>query len=222
MGRMLSVKEVFATLQGEGSQAGRPAVFVRLSGCNLWSGLQSGRLTGSGACSRWCDTDFAHGERTEVDALIADVLCLSNGWESPFVVITGGEPCLQLRKPAGEAFVRQLQDHGVSVAVETNGTTPADVLNDPGVHVTVSPKALHAVTDDPLAHLVVRRGTDLKVVCPQWSTEQMRTMSGWLFEHRYAQPLDDGTPQGLRAAIETARALGWKVSVQTHKLIGLP
>lgn len=224
----LAVKEVFATLQGEGSQAGRPAVFVRLSGCNLWSGLESGRESGTGGCAAWCDTQFVGGSRWEVPALISQVFALMPDWVRPFVVISGGEPCLQLRTPQGERFVDLLVAGGADVAVETNGTVFADVLHHSGIHVTVSPKVLrasysHEDVGESLAHVIVRRGTDLKVVVPQWDVRHLRAMSEWDFEHRFVQPLDDGQGGPMHPNVRWfAERLGWKVSVQTHKLLGLP
>jgi organic radical activating enzyme len=218
----LTVREVFATMQGEGSMAGAPAVFVRLSGCNLWSGLAHLRHTGTGACAAWCDTDFAKGTRYEPGEVVDTVLRLCDGWARPFVVVSGGEPCLQLRTASGELLVRRLQDAGVAVAVETNGTVEADVLGSLQ-HVTVSPKALRAPSDDTLAHISVRTGTDLKVVAPQWSDDDLHRMDGWAFAHRYVQPLDTGTgPGAVQPALELAARLGWRVSAQVHKLLELP
>jgi organic radical activating enzyme len=222
---VLRVKEVFATMQGEGSRAGTPCVFVRLSGCNLWAGTQSTRLAGRGACAAWCDTDFHGGDQVDVVALVDDVLRLTDGWAQPAVVVSGGEPMLQLRRPAGEALVAGLQGQGVHVAVETNGTVAADVLAQLD-HVTVSPKALgqrRAVAPVDLDHVLVRTGTDLKVVVPQWSVVALATMARWDFTHRYLQPLDDGDPaRYVGACLHLAQRDGWRVSVQTHKLVGLP
>ena len=218
----LTVREVFATMQGEGSMAGAPAVFVRLAGCNLWSGLPHLRDAGTGACAAWCDTDFAKGTRHEPQEVADTVLRLCSGWAVPLVVVSGGEPCLQLRRPEGEALVRLLHASGVRVAVETNGTTPADVLDEVD-HVTVSPKALRAPGTSALAHVVVRKGTDLKVVAPQWAEDDLRSMAEWSFTHRYVQPLDTGAgPGAVQPALELAARLGWRVSAQVHKLLELP
>lgn len=219
---MITVREVFATMQGEGSMAGAPAVFVRLSGCNLWSGLAHLRHAGTGACAGWCDTDFAKGTRYEPQEVVDTVLRLCDGWARPFVVVSGGEPCLQLRAASGELLVRALQDAGAAVAVETNGTVEADVLGSLQ-HVTVSPKALRATGKDALAHVRVRTGTDLKVVAPQWGDEELHAMNGWAFAHRYVQPLDTGNgPGAVQPALELAARLGWRVSAQVHKLLELP
>lgn len=222
MTALLSVREVFATMQGEGSMTGAPAVFVRLAGCNLWSGLSHLRDAGTGSCAAWCDTDFAKGTRHEPQEVVATVLRLCDGWAVPLAVVSGGEPCLQLRRPEGEALVRLLHDAGVRVAVETNGTTLADVLDECD-HVTVSPKALRAPGADALAHIVVRKGTDLKVVAPQWAEGDLSQMSRWSFVNRYVQPLDTGAgPGAVQPALELAARLGWRVSAQTHKFLNLP
>jgi 7-carboxy-7-deazaguanine synthase len=218
----LTVREVFATMQGEGSRTGDPAVFVRLSGCNLWSGLEHLRHAGAGACAEWCDTSFAKGTRHEPQQVADAVLRLCDGWARPLAVVSGGEPCLQLRTSSGERLVMLLHRAGVQVAVETNGTVQADVLASVD-HVTVSPKALRAPASDPLEHVVVRKGTDLKVVAPQWSEAELRQMAGWAFAHRYVQPLDTGTgPGAVQPALELAARLGWRVSTQVHKLLELP
>ena len=218
----VSVREVFATMQGEGSMAGAPAVFVRLAGCNLWSGLPHLRGAGAGACAAWCDTDFARGTRYDPQEVVDTVLRLCDGWRRPFVVVSGGEPCLQLRTPSGEALIERLRAARVWVAVETNGTVAADVLRAVQ-HVTVSPKALRTPDADALRHVVVREGTDLKVVDPQWSEDELRAMGDWSFVHRFIQPLDTGTgPGAVQPALALAARLGWRVSAQTHKLLELP
>lgn len=223
---MIRVREVFATMQGEGSQAGRPSVFVRLAGCNLWSGHQQQREQGHGACALWCDTDFVGGDVVAAPELVQRVQALTAGWAVPHVTITGGEPLLQLVRPAGAEVVRALRAAGVRVAVETNGTVRAPVLQLPGLHVTMSPKRLRAdrAHQDPLGHVVVRRCTDLKLVVPQWPLDEMRRLVQEVeHEHLYLQPLDTG---GGAAAVDLALAmaqqLGGRVSVQAHKLVGMP
>lgn len=212
------VKKIFPTMQGEGSRTGVPCVFIRFAGCNLWSGFEAGRQSGRGACALWCDTEFTGGSKLEYQQVIDRVVSLMDGWPAPAVVISGGEPCLQLRRPEGEHLVDGLRTLGVHVAVETNGTVDADVLVECD-HVTVSPKQLRG--SDELDHILVRTGTDLKVVWPQWPDEAMAQMAAWSFEHRYLQPLDDGTDPVLAAqrALAHAGPLGWRVSVQTHKFL---
>ena len=221
------IKEIFPTLQGEGSKAGRPAVFIRLAGCNLWSGKEAGRSTGKGTCALWCDTDFVGGTKYNTQELWETVNNLMQGWAAPFVVITGGEPGLQLQKPENRETVTFLLERDVAVAVETNGTISCvafDLLMDfPNGHLTVSPKMLGNDIES-LHHIVQRRGTDLKVVVPSEAALHLSEMDTWDFEHKYIQPLDIGDTgsEALPSCMGVAQGLGWSVSVQTHKLIGLP
>jgi 7-carboxy-7-deazaguanine synthase len=223
----LMVREVFPTVQGEGSAMGTPAVFLRLSGCNLWSGLESHRGTGRGICARWCDTQFHGGDKWDPLELVDHIMPMMLSWSRRAVVVTGGEPLLQLRRPPGEALVRSLLDQGVEVHLETNGTVEADLLPDLS-HVTVSPKALaaHGPEGQTLDHIRVRSGTDLKVVHPQWIPLNLAAMDSWGFLHRYLQPMDAGSAterrkgDHLESTVLMARTLGWKVSAQVHKLVG--
>lgn len=223
---MLRVKEVFRTLQGEGSRAGQPAVFVRFTGCNLWSGLEAGRATGRGACAQWCDTDFAHGEPWAPDLLAEHVRELARGMLRPLVVLTGGEPTLQLGTHSGAAFVRHLRSYEIDMALETNGTVVLpSTLVQAVRHVTVSPKPLlvDGAPSAGMGHVAVRAGTDLKVVVPTpFSDADLVKLSAG-FVHCYAQPMDDGTGPTTNLPMATALAerLGWRVSAQTHKLLGL-
>jgi 7-carboxy-7-deazaguanine synthase len=207
-----AVKEIFATLQGEGAQVGRAAVFCRFSGCNLWSGREKDRA--AAACS-FCDTDFVgiDGEGggsfaspgTLADAIEAAWL---GGKRDRFVVFTGGEPLLQL----DEALIDAAHARGFEVAVETNGT-----LEPPrGVDwLCVSPKGG--------APMAVVRGSELKLVFPQRDLSP-DALSGLDFAHFWLQPMD-----GADLAANTAAAIAyclahphWRLSVQTHKLIGIP
>jgi 7-carboxy-7-deazaguanine synthase (Cx14CxxC type) len=208
-----SVKEIFYTLQGEGANAGRPAVFLRFAGCNLWSGREADRAA---AQCRFCDTDFVGtegrgGGRFETaDALASAV---ASAWASPtvenrFVVCTGGEPLLQL----DAALVAALTRCGFKLAVETNGT-----LNPPAgeLWLTVSPKAG--------APLALTHGDELKLVYPQSGAEPER-YEQLEFRHFFLQPMD-GPQQAsnTRLAIEYCLAHpNWRLSLQTHKLIGIP
>ncbi len=208
-----TVKEIFYTLQGEGAQAGRAAVFCRFAGCNLWSGREADRAA---AVCRFCDTDFVGtdgpggGKFASADALadaIADRWPRDAGGR-PLVVCTGGEPLLQLDTPA----INALHARGFEVAVETNGTQPAPEGLD---WICVSPKA-----DAPL---VLTRGDELKLVYPQ--TEAMPERFAHLaFRHFFLQPMD-----GPERARNTQRAVEyclahpqWRLSVQTHKVVGIP
>lgn len=204
-----AVKEIFLTLQGEGMQAGRRAVFLRFSGCNLWSGREKDRAT---AQCTFCDTDFvgtdgAEGGRYDAHSLAAKVAALWGEGESRLVVITGGEPMLQLDAPLIDA----LHDAGFEVAVETNGTLPAPVGID---WMCVSPKAG--------TEIVQRAGNELKLVWPQ--AIDTDALEGWSFDNFLIQPMDCEDRQAaldasIRFVMEHPR---WKLSLQTHKLLGLP
>jgi len=205
-----AVKEIFPTLQGEGMQAGRRAVFLRFAGCNLWSGREADRADAQ--CS-FCDTDFVgldgeNGGRYEAEALAARVAALWGEAERRLVVITGGEPMLQL----DAALIEALHGHGFEIAVESNGTLPAPAGID---WLCISPKA---GTD-----VVQRRGDELKLVWPQAGIDPAKLL-GWDFRHFLIQPMDCAEADAARAAA-IAYVLGhpqWRLSLQTHKLLGLP
>jgi 7-carboxy-7-deazaguanine synthase len=208
---MYTVKEIFYTLQGEGMQAGRPAVFCRFSGCNLWTGREADR--GTATCT-FCDTDFVGvgpdgGRFATPEALAAAV---ASRWPAgtgghPYVVCTGGEPLLQLDEQAVTAFHAQ----GFEVAVETNGTQPVP----PGIDwVCVSPKAN--------APLVVTGGNELKLVFPQELAPPER-FTDLGFAHFLLQPMD-GPALASNTAAAVAYCLAhprWRLSVQTHKVTGV-
>jgi 7-carboxy-7-deazaguanine synthase len=213
-----AVKEIFLTLQGEGIQAGRRAVFLRFAGCNLWSGRESDRAE---AQCRFCDTDFVgmdgeNGGRYEADRLAVRVRALwgapggiaPGSGERPLVVVTGGEPMLQL----DGALVDALHAEGFQVAAETNGTLKAT----PGLDwICVSPKA---GTD-----VVQRSGDELKLVWPQDGIDPEALLE-WDFRHFILQPLDGAErAQSTAAAVEYVMGHPrWRLGLQTHKLIGLP
>ena len=208
-----SVKEMFYTLQGEGTHAGRPAVFCRFAGCNLWTGREEDR---SSAICQFCDTDFVGTDGThggKFDSATALAQAIASFWPSAdaahrFVVLTGGEPLLQV----DEALVQALHALGFEIAVESNGT----VLPPAGIDwLCISPKAG--------SQRVVNQGQELKLVYPQVGAEPAQFES-LQFEHFYLQPMD-----GPHAAANTAAAVAycqahprWKLSLQTHKLIGIP
>jgi len=205
-----AVKEIFLTLQGEGMQAGRRAVFLRLSGCNLWTGREQDRAT---AQCNFCDTDFVgmdgeNGGRYDAAALAAKVEQLWGRGDCPLVVITGGEPMLQL----DAALIDALHARGFEIAVETNGTLPAPDGID---WICVSPKA---GTD-----VVQRSGDELKLVWPQAGVDP-GDLLGWDFRHFLIQPMDCADAEAARqAAIDyVLRHPEWRLSLQTHKLLGLP
>jgi len=205
-----AVKEIFYTLQGEGAHAGRPAVFLRFAGCNLWTGLERDRDKGPGGCSRWCDTDFVGGVkfRTAADlfAAVVGYWPRASGGQ-PFVVCTGGEPLLQLDAPLVSLF----NDAGWTVAVETNGT----VDPPPGkLWLTVSPKAG--------GELRVLKGSELKLVFPQVGAEPAR-FEQLEFDHFFLQPMDSvdkarNTQQALEYCLAHPQ---WRLSLQTHKILDI-
>ncbi|NLY35117.1 MAG: 7-carboxy-7-deazaguanine synthase [Alcaligenaceae bacterium] len=206
-----SVKEIFKTLQGEGAQAGRTAVFCRFSGCNLWSGREQDR---AGAQCTFCDTDFVGTDGTEggkyasaqtLAALLAKVW--GAGTENRFVVFTGGEPLLQL----DAALISAVHGQGFEIAVETNGTLPVPEGID---WICVSPKAGNT--------LVQTRGNELKLVYPQPGIHPSQ-FEHLDFEQFWLQPMDNplqraNTEQAIAYCLEHPR---WRLSTQTHKMIGI-
>ena len=217
----LVVREIFPTVQGEGSKAGTPAVFVRLANCNLWSGREDGRATGRGECSVWCDTDFVGGTHYTVEEIVKAISRFTVAWPETLVVLSGGEPMLQLRKPIGVELVRAIKEIGAVVSIETNGTI-ASPLFDMFDHITLSPKAIKG--SDGWDHILVRSGTDLKVIVPAlWSLEALQMFSTWAFDYKFFQPKDigDSGASSTPVAVEMAQKYGWRVSFQTHKFAGL-
>ncbi|GAA4243203.1 7-carboxy-7-deazaguanine synthase [Dactylosporangium darangshiense] len=211
---MYRVKEIFYTLQGEGTHAGRPAVFCRFTSCNLWTGREQDRHR---AICQFCDTDFVGTDgpgggrfRSAADLAAA----VAKAWQGqphrrsrPYVVCTGGEPLLQL----DDAAVEALHAEGFEVAVETNGTRPAPTGLD---WVCVSPKAG--------ADLVLNHGDDLKLVFPQVGAEP-EFFEGLDFKHFMLQPMD-GPDQASNTAAAVQYCLShpqWRLSLQTHKYIGI-
>lgn len=226
------VREIFPTLQGEGSRTGQPAVFLRLSGCNLWSGLEKDRPKGAGGCAAWCDTDFHHGTPYEVDQLVEMATELALGWKTPLLVLTGGEPLLQLGSPSrlaeAERLLVSLLRRGWETALETNGTRPLPRELAPlFTHVTVSPKPLRGVDGEVLSgteHLQALRADDLKIVVPT-PFPVAELVDLYRKAHLYFQPMDQGGDRGtaaLHEAVRLARHYGGRVSLQVHKLAGLP
>jgi 7-carboxy-7-deazaguanine synthase len=210
-----AVKEIYYTLQGEGANAGRPAVFLRFTGCNLWSGHEEDRAS---ALCDFCDTDFVGTDgpgggkfaaATELARAIAAAWPrAASGRVKPFVVCTGGEPLLQLDEP----LIAALHQAGFEVAIETNGTMVAP----PGIDwVCVSPKAR--------ASLVLRSGNELKIVFPQDALEP-ESLARLDFRHFFLQPMDGpervrNTELATRYCLEHPQ---WRLSLQTHKLLGIP
>jgi len=209
-----AVKEMFLTLQGEGVNAGRRAVFIRFAGCNLWSGREQDRAT---AVCRFCDTDFV-GTDGGCGGRFADAAALAEaaagfwgeGREERFCVLTGGEPMLQV----DDALVEALHAAGFTIAIESNGTLAVH----PGIDwVCISPKAGSEV--------VQRSGDELKLVWPQPGTD-VDVLERWDFAHLLAQPLDTGSAEGNAASEAEAIALvmarpRWRLTLQAHKRLGL-
>jgi 7-carboxy-7-deazaguanine synthase (Cx14CxxC type) len=207
-----AVKELFKTLQGEGAQAGRAAVFCRFAGCNLWSGREDDRAQ---AVCRFCDTDFvgtdgSGGGKFSDAAELADAI--ARAWDGPqerrYVVFTGGEPLLQL----DAALIDAAHGKGFTIAVETNGT----LKPPPGIDwICVSPKAR--------APLTLKAGNELKLIYPQAGSD-IAALGRLAFEHFFVQPMD-----GPDRAANTEKAVAfclanpkWRLSLQTHKVIGIP
>lgn len=206
-----TVKEIFYTLQGEGARTGRAAVFCRFSGCNLWSGREQDRQQ---AICQFCDTDFVGSDGVQGGKYILEslVAILQNTWQGnsgkPYVVFTGGEPLLQLDTPLIDA----LHQINFEIAIETNGTLPAPPNID---WMCVSPKAN--------APLVLQQGHELKLIFPQAAAppEHFTQLN---FQHFFLQPLDDAhREQYIKQAIAYCLAHPqWRLSLQTHKLLGIP
>ena len=217
------IVEIFKTIQGEGSRTGEPAIFVRFQGCNLWNGLEKRRVKGSGVCSMWCDTSFAKGKAYSKEDLLEEILTNATAFRAPLIVLTGGEPMLQLKKAEGYELVKELLNR-FKVALETNGTVYGPVIEllkgHPKGHITVSPKPLKGKLEAN-DHIKVRSGNDLKVVYP--SEFKLTDLRKWKFNHYYLQPKDEGPDDNnVISTISRATEDGWKVSIQTHKLLGLP
>ncbi|MES2281050.1 MAG: 7-carboxy-7-deazaguanine synthase [Pseudomonadota bacterium] len=206
------VKEIFYTLQGEGANAGRPAVFCRFAGCNLWTGREQDRAT---AVCQFCDTDFVGTDGT-LGGKFRDAEELAGRIESQwpqgdtanrFVVMTGGEPLLQV----DDALIAALHGRGFQIAVETNGSIAAPEGID---WICVSPKAG--------APWVQREGHELKLVWPQASFD-LAELEAAQFEHRYLQPMDnvlraDNTEACIQLCMQRP---AWRLSLQTHKITGI-
>lgn len=234
-----SVKEIFLTIQGEGLNAGRRAVFIRFTGCNLWNGTEAGRETAKGACGKWCDTDFKKdGAKQMTVKEICDeafVAMANKPIGKPLVVVTGGEPFLQFDR---ELLTGLRDELDATVAVETNGTVEPTCLPD---HITVSPKLL---STGKMAELKINGASELKVVLGaragiDWTDQQLkmfddRSLGVW--GAKFVQPCDAGVMLGrfrLNGPIVSSGTMkrcvewvidhpGWRLGVQMHKLVGVP
>jgi len=206
---MYSIKEIYKTIQGEGAQSGQSAVFVRFSGCNLWSGKEKHR---DNAICKFCDTDFVgtdgvNGGKYSIETLITKIQELWDSEEEAYVVFTGGEPMLQL----DQKLITACKEVNFITAIETNGTIKIDFDID---WICVSPKAG--------SELLVNKGNELKVVYPQdeFDLKSFETLS---FDHFFLQPMDskdkiNNTENAIKFCLNNPK---WKLSIQQHKILGI-
>ena len=206
---MYSIKEIYKTIQGEGAQSGRAAVFVRFSGCNLWTGREKHRST---AICQFCDTDFVgtdgiNGGKYSAETLVKKINEIWSSKENGYIVFTGGEPMLQLDKE----LITECKNNNFETAIETNGTLDIDFEID---WVCVSPKAG--------SELVLKHGDELKVVYPQ-NEFNLDVFKDMQFTHFYLQPMDsENKDKNTNDAINYClKDPIWKLSIQQHKLLGI-
>ena len=206
---MYSIKEIYKTIQGEGAQSGRAAVFVRFSGCNLWTGREKHRST---AICQFCDTDFVgtdgiNGGKYSAESLVKKINEIWSSKENGYIVFTGGEPMLQLDKE----LITECKNNNYETAIETNGTLDIDFEID---WICVSPKAG--------SELVLKHGDELKVVYPQ-NEFNLDVFKDMQFTHFYLQPMDsENKDKNTTAAINYClKDPIWKLSIQQHKLLGI-
>jgi organic radical activating enzyme len=219
-----SIKEIFPTIQGEGSLCGTPAIFVRMAGCNLWSGREDFRSRGIGECSAWCDTDFYKGTRKSEIDITKEIKSYTDSWKTlhPLVVVTGGEPFLQLSNKRMD-LIDEFIIEGFNIAVETNGTIlneASDLLSELG-HITLSPKALKANISD-IDHIKLRKCCDLKIVVPTPLPIE-NLLRSIKYNNLFFQPKDVGD-KGLgnvELALRLSEAYNGRISIQSHKMVGL-
>ena len=209
---MYTVKEIYFTLQGEGYHTGRPAVFIRFTGCNLWTGLEWDRQS---AICDWCDTDFVGTDgpnggkysATEITNIITDLWPESQS-SRPYIVCTGGEPLLQM----DNTLIETIHDAGFEIGLETNGT----MLPPQGIDwICVSPKSK--------ADFILKKGNELKIVFPQ-SGINPRQHENLEFDHFFIQPMDgEKQKENIKKSEEFVfKHPQWKLSLQTHKIMGIP
>ena len=209
---MYKIKEIFLTKQGEGYHTGKKSIFIRFSGCNLWNGLEHDR---NKAICNWCDTDFVgtdgiNGGTYTIDKIINKIWDLwpKNLKEKPFLVCTGGEPLLQL----DQVFVDEMHINGFKIAIETNGTChPPNNID----WICVSPKSN--------SNLVIKSGDELKFVYPQIDFEPQQ-FEKFSFNHFFIQPMDGNNynENKIKSKDFVKNNKQWKISLQTHKILGFP
>ena len=209
---MYAVKEIYFTLQGEGYHTGRPAVFIRFTGCNLWTGLEWNRQN---AICNWCDTDFVGTDgpnggkysAIEITNIISDLWPASQP-SKPYIVCTGGEPLLQM----DNTLIETIHDAGFEIGLETNGT----ILPPQGIDwICVSPKSK--------ADFILKKGNELKIVFPQ-SGISPRQHENLEFDHFFIQPMDgEKQKENIKKSEEfVCKHPHWKLSLQTQKIMGIP
>ena len=209
---MYTVKEIYFTLQGEGYYTGRPAVFIRFTGCNLWTGLEWDRQS---AICNWCDTDFVGTDgpnggkysAIEITNIISDLWPESQP-SRPYIVCTGGEPLLQM----DNTLIETIHDAGFEIGLETNGT----ILPPQGIDwICVSPKSK--------ADFILKKGNELKIVFPQ-SGINPQQHENLEFDHFFIQPMDgEKQKENIKKSEEFVfKHPQWKLSLQTHKIVGIP
>ena len=214
----IGIAEIFKSIQGEGSQAGKPALFIRLSNCNLWNGRLEDRNKGKGNCSQWCDTDFIKKYKLTNDELLDSILEYCKGKRKALIVFTGGEPLLQAKKLI--KLVTMLLNKKIYVSIETNGTIAnqlVDILVDHEYgHVVLSPKKIN----DSFNCIKLTRCNDLKIVVPDNIDFNFDSVS---YDNLYFEPKDEGDQgvKNIERCIFYASRFGAKVSIQQHKLVGL-
>jgi len=210
MSKTYSIKEIYYTLQGEGFHSGRPAIFCRFSGCNLWSGREEDR---SSAVCKFCDTNFwgtdgENGGKYSAESLSEKILELWPLADKPFIVFTGGEPALQLDEP----LITELKKYKSEIAIETNGTLE---LPDGIDWICMSPKAN--------TEIVVTKGQEMKIIYPQEGIDPLDFI-GYDYEHLYIQPMDnplrdENTIQAIEFCKQNPK---YKLSIQSHKYLNIP
>lgn len=212
-----TVKAIFPTIQGEGCAMGMPALFVRMAGCNMWSGIESKReddaVRNRADCPRWCDTDFRGGTGHTAEELVAEITAQL---VQPLIVITGGEPLLQVDQELVDALLKVTRPAGVRIAFETNGTVAAQFDQDNrGLWVTMSPKRSRAET-------VLTHCDELKLVYPPYDPEQWEDFPA---RHRWVQPVDSreiGIGEVNRRCVDFVLAhRDWRLGSQAHKAWGI-
>ena len=209
---MYSVKEIYYTLQGEGFYTGRPSVFLRFTGCNLWSGKEKDRKK---AICDWCDTDFIGNDGINGGKYLGSeiVKIIKTLWpkkeqSKPYIVFTGGEPLIQL----DNELIERVHNAGFEIGVETNGTmTPPSGID----WICVSPKAR--------SNFILKKGNELKVVFPQYEFNPL-DHENLEFEHFFIQPMDGlNQKENIRKSEDfVLKYPRWKLSIQTHKILGIP